>query len=151
MSLTEKVAYIKGVVYGKSFDTETTEGKIIELLIDLVDDMAHEITSLSDENETLRDYIEEIDEDLGCLEEVVYDDLDSECESHGDYDDFECDGNCDECVCDDDCDECESGGAYDFFKVVCPSCGDQVYLDNSINPSSVICPSCHNVFSVENN
>lgn len=152
MSLTEKVAYIKGVMDGKEFNTETAEGKIISLMLDLLEDVAQDVVSLEEENETLRAYIEELDEDLGYLEDVVYDDLDDDCDFCDCSDEFECEGNCDECECDDDCDECERGGAYDFFKVVCPSCNEQVYLDNSIDPSNVICPACHNQFSVlENN
>ena len=147
MSLTEKVAYIKGVIDGKEYNTDTTEGKIINLLVDLLDDMAKEVSSLKEGNETLNAYIEEIDEDLGYLEDVVYEDLD-DCDCCDCSDDYECDGNCDECECDDDCDLCEKGGDFDFFKVVCPSCNEQVYLDNSIDSSKVICPACHNEFSV---
>lgn len=150
MSLTEKVAYIKGVMDGEKFDVSTDEGKIINFLVDLLDDVTHEVESLTEENETLKAYIEEIDEDLGYLEDIVYDDLD-DCDCCDCSDEFECDGNCDECECEDDCDECDAE-AYDFFEVVCPTCNEQVYLDNSIDPSNVRCPACHNEFSVvENN
>lgn len=141
MSLTEKVAYIKGLVDGNG-----TDDKIINLLIDLLDDLAHDVTALKEENETLREYIEEIDDDLGYLEDVVYEDLDGECDDVSPDCDY-CDGDCEDCMCDDDCDSCDRNSEYDFFKVTCPSCNEQVYLDNSIDPSNVICPSCHNKFS----
>ncbi len=151
MSLTEKVAYIKGVIEGQKFDTTTPEGKIIELLVNLVDDIAHDVADLQDETETLNAYIEEIDEDLGYLEDEVYADVD-DCDCCDCDDEFECDCNCDECECDDDCEDCNRGESYDFFEVICPTCNEQVYLDNSIDPSKVRCPACHNEFSVvENN
>lgn len=135
MSLTEKIAYIKGVVNGMNFDTATNEGKIIGLILDLLDDMANDVTDVYERTETLDAYITEIDEDLGVLEDVVYEELDD-------------DGSCD-CGCDCDCD-CDDED-YDFFKVICPSCNEEVYLDNSIDPSRVFCPSCHNEFSAEDN
>ena len=49
MSLTEKVAYIKGILDGNGNDD-----KIINLLVDLLDDLAHDVTELKEENDTLR-------------------------------------------------------------------------------------------------
>lgn len=141
MSLTEKVAYIKGVISGMKFDTETNEGKIIELIVDFLDDIANDVTDVYENVETLNSYIEEIDEDLGYLEDVVYDELEDDlCDGMSD----DCDCCTDDCDCDDCCDE-----EFDFFKVICPSCNEEVYLDNSIDPSRVFCPSCHNEFSAE--
>ncbi len=140
MSLTEKVAYIKGLVKGMNLDTETNEGKVLELIIDLLDDIANDVTDIYESTQTLNAYIQEVDEDLGMLEEVVYEDFDDDC-------DCGCDCDCD-CDCDEEYDE---NSDYDFFKVVCPSCNEEVYLDNSIDPSRVFCPSCHNEFSAEVN
>lgn len=148
MSLTEKVAYIKGVIEGMDFDKNTNEGKIIDLIIDLLDDVTKDVTDVYESTQTLNAYIEEIDEDLGVLEEVVYEAYEDECECECDDD---CD--CDDCCCDDeyDFDDCDDDGEYDFFKVICPSCNEEVYLDNSIDPSRVFCPACHNEFSAESN
>ena len=142
MSLTEKVAYIKGVISGMKFDTESNEGKLIELIVDFLDDIANDVTDVYESVETLNSYVEEIDEDLSCLEDVVFEDFGDDC----------CDCAADDCGCCDDydccCDDC-SDEEFDFFKVVCPSCNEEVYLDNSIDPSRVFCPSCHNEFSAE--
>ncbi|MBE6700779.1 MAG: hypothetical protein E7582_02680 [Ruminococcaceae bacterium] len=149
MLLTEKVAYIKGIIDGMNFDTSTNEGKIISLIVDLLDDISNDLNDLAEENATLNSYVEEIDEDLGTLEEVVYEEFD-DCDCDCDCDDCDCD--CDDCECDDDCACCDKNIAYDFFKVICPNCNEEVYLDNSIDPSQVICPACHKEFSViENN
>lgn len=158
MTLNERAAYIKGAIDGMKLDCETNEGKIISLLSDLVCDMASKISELQECNETLNDYIEEIDEDLGELEEYVweYDEDDCCCDDDCCCGDECCGCDCldDEgvCCCEDDCDECELAydDDYDFFETECPSCGEKVYLDESIDPSKIICPACFEEFSAAN-
>ena len=151
MTLNERAAYIKGAIDGMKLDVQTNEGKIISLLSDLVCDMAAKISELQDCNETLNAYIEEIDEDLGDLEEYVWDDdccCDDDCcgcDMLDDEGECMCDCDCDDCDCDDcDCDDCDD---YDFFETQCPSCNEKVYLDESIDPSKIICPACFEEFS----
>ena len=127
MTLTEKVAHLKGLMEGLDINDSTKEGKVLKYIADILEDMALSVCDLEDETDTLNQYIEEIDEDLGMLEDDFYED----------YDDDDCD--CD-CCCDDD-DICE------FYEVTCPSCGEPVYIDDSIDPSRVICPSCNAEFS----
>ena len=52
----------------------------------------------------------------------------------GDEED-ECDGNCDSCFA--DCDDGE-----DYYEIVCPSCGETVCFDESVNAESLVCPAC---------
>jgi len=150
MTLNERAAYIKGAIDGMKLDTETNEGKVISLLSDLVSDMAAKISELQECNETLNAYIEEIDEDLGELEEYVWDFDEDECcdeccgcDCLDENGECTCEDDCDECDCDCDCD-CDD---YDFFETKCPSCGEKVYLDESIDPSKIICPACFEEFS----
>ena len=135
MTLTEKVAHLKGLMEGLDINDSTKEGKVLKYIADILEDMALSVCDLEDETDTLNQYIEEIDEDLGMLEDDFYDD-DDDCDCC-DCDDDDCD--CD-CCCDDD-DICE------FYEVTCPSCGEPVYIDDSIDPSRVICPSCNTEFS----
>lgn len=131
MTLTEKAAYIKGLAEGLSLDGTKPETKIINELLALVEDMARSIADVEEDIEYLNDYIEEIDEDLGALEEDVYD-----CDCEDDYD--ECDGccGCDGDFDDDDfdCEEC--------FEIECPSCGETVCFDSTIEPEDLVCPAC---------
>ena len=87
MNLTEKSAYIKGLVDGLELDKETKEGKIIAALLDLVDEMANEIAGIQQD-------IDEIDEDLNYLNEYI-EELDDDLQDVEDYLD-------EECECDDD-------------------------------------------------
>ena len=138
MTLNERAAYIKGLAEGMELDTSSKEGKIIAALIELVSDMADEISVMDERIDTAFAYCEELDEDLGSVEEIL---LDDECDCCcDDEDDFECDGNCD--CCDEDCDLDDE----DYFEVECPSCGDVICFDSSIDPEELTCPACGEKF-----
>ena len=124
MTLNEKAAYIKGLADGLEIDAKTKEGKIIAALLDLVTDMAQSVSDLEEDVEYLNDYIEEIDEDLGDVEE---------------------------CLCEDDCDcgccDCEDD---ELYEVECPSCGEEIYLDDEMLDEEFIeCPACGEKFTCE--
>ena len=78
MTLNERAAYIKGLADGMELDASTKEGKIINALIELVSDMADEIAELDERIDTVHAYCEELDEDLGQVEEDFYVDDDEE-------------------------------------------------------------------------
>lgn len=127
MKAKEYSSYIKGLIDGTNLDKTTPEGKVISALAELCDQMAAEIETLRDELDVANEYIEELDEDLGAVEEVVYDVDDDCCD----------DDDCDCCDCDDDDDDEE-----EFYVAMCPNCGGKVYFDDSVNPEDVICPAC---------
>ena len=134
MTLSEKAAYIQGLADGLELDESTKEGKLLAALIDLVGEMTDAIAEIDEDLDTLNDYIEEIDEDLGSVEEMLYD-CDCDCD-----DDCDCDGNC--CDCDEDCELADG----DYFEVECPSCGEVVCFDESIDPEDLACPACGEKF-----
>ena len=124
MGITENAAYLKGLFEGYEIDTEKKEGKIISKLLDLVSDMADKISALEADNKELHEYVEELDHDLGELEEEVY---------FYDEDDDE--------YYDDDEDEYE-GEEGDYYELECPSCGEIVCFDDSLDPEDIVCPAC---------
>lgn len=138
MTLTERCAYIKGLAEGLELDGKNTaEAKIINALIELCTEMAEEIDDVEYDISELSDYCEELDEDLGDVEEVLLD-MDDD-----DYDDDDCDGNCDECGLCDDCDGCDDDYEdEEYYEIVCPSCGETVCFDESVNAEELICPAC---------
>ncbi len=120
MTLTEKAAYIKGLAEGLSLDASKPETKIINALIDLVDDIALAVSDVEDELVLVGEQVDAVDEDLDALESYVYDDDD-----------------CD-CCCDDCCDDED-----EFFEVECPACGEVINVDEGILESgSIECPAC---------
>ena len=120
MTVTEKAAYIKGLAEGLSLDASKPETKIINALIDLVDDIALAVSDVEDELVLVGEQVDAVDEDLDALESYVYDDDD-----------------CD-CCCDDCCDDED-----EFFEVECPACGEVINVDEGILESgSIECPAC---------
>ncbi len=102
MTTLEKVAHLKGVMEGMEFDTTTKEGKLLSLIVDILDDIATEVEEVEDDLDTLFDFADELDEDLGEMEADLYG-----CDEDGDYD-FDEDEEMPECCvgCEDDCSTC---------------------------------------------
>ena len=128
MTITEKVAYLKGLMDGLDIDKTTKEGKIFVALADVLEDIALTVADNCDQ-------IDAIDEDLENLEEFVYegDFFDDE-----DDDDF-CIGDCDGCDgCDDfDVDEYE-------YEIECSNCHETIFIDESAfeEGKTFECPNC---------
>ena len=76
MTISEKVSYIKGLAEGLGLDENNKTDKILQNIIDVLDDMAAELACAEDDILDLSDTVDEIDEDLGELEDYVYDDED---------------------------------------------------------------------------
>ncbi|MBQ8321246.1 MAG: hypothetical protein IJX92_02645 [Clostridia bacterium] len=125
MGITENAAYIKGLFEGYEIDKTTKEGKIIGEILTLLCDMADKIAALEADNKELHEYVEELDQDLGAVEEELYFDD----EDYEDYDDL----NDDE---DYDGEECE------YFELECPSCGEIICFDDSLSTDEITCPAC---------
>ena len=129
MELNEKVAYLRGMIDGMKFETDTNEGAIIKQLVDIVDAMAREIESLREEADTANDYLDELDHDLGELEEFVYD-VDCDCD----------------CCCDDD-DDFDDEDDDDLYEIDCPNCHDKIYVTEDMLSESLECPNCNHKLS----
>lgn len=140
MNVSEKAAHLKGLMEGMEYDLTTKEGKLFAAIADLLEDIALSVCDIEDETAILNDYIEELDEDLGEVERVVYDvDDDDDYDEDDDdccYDDDECDCGCED---DDDC-----------IELTCPSCGEVIYIDSEEieEMETIKCPSCNKVLSI---
>lgn len=116
MTVSEKVAYLKGLMEGMKLDESKDEVKLTQKIIEVLEDMALTISDLEDSVDIIGEQIDAVDEDLDELEGYVYDD--------------ECD---DDCCCDDD----------DVYEVKCPKCGNMIYVDGDIlDEGEIDCPSC---------
>ena len=65
MTISEKSAYLKGLMDGLKLSTETDEGKMISAIVDLLGDMAKRITDIEETTIAISDELDEIEED-GC-------------------------------------------------------------------------------------
>ncbi len=117
MTVTEKVAYIKGLVDGLNLDADKDEVKVIKAIIELLDDMALTVSDLEEGLDVVSEQVDEIDEDLADLETYVYEEDD-------------------DCCCDDDCD-------CDCYEIECPACHEIICVDDEIlEDGSIDCPNC---------
>jgi hypothetical protein len=124
MNLTEKAAYLKGLAEGLGLDPENKETKVINAIIDLLDDLALTVADNEDEIALITEQLDAVDEDLDALESYVYDD--------------------EEC----DCDICDDFDEDDLYELECPSCKEIVCFDSSIfdGDEQLTCPNCGEVF-----
>lgn len=122
MTISEKVAYLKGLAEGLNLDTEKSkEGKLISVMIGIMEELAMSVEDLEENALNLGEEIDVLSDDLADVEEVVFDeDEDSE-----DYDD-------------------------DWFEVECPSCGADILVDDdALVDGEVECPSCGTRYAME--
>ena len=129
MTVTEKVAYLKGLVEGLDFDKDDKETKVINAVLDVLEDLALSVSDLDDEMELVTEQLDAVDEDLADLEEIFYDE-------------------CDDCDCDDDCDCCDCDD--EMYEVECPNCGEMIYFDEEIIlDGEAECPNCGEVLEFD--
>jgi len=113
MGISEKVAYLKGLMEGLKIDVNSNEGKMFAAIVDVLDEIAFEIEDLTDEVMELGDGLDVVSDDLEDVEDVIYDDFDEE----------------------DDEEDC--------YATTCPECEEEIYFDDSIlEDGTVVCPNC---------
>jgi hypothetical protein len=140
MTISEKSAYIKGLMDGLNLDTEKAEGKLIAALVDLMGDVTKKLTDVEDTTIAISDELDEIEEDLDAIEDFIMDM--EEDEDYDDDDDFD--------FSDDDDEEYEEG--FDFgdedstiYEVEC-ACGNIIDFDEeTLEAGSIVCPNCGEV------
>ena len=143
MTISEKVAYIKGLADGLALSDETKEGKILKAVIDVLGDIASEIDDLNENQLDIGDELDALSEDLGDVEDIIFGDLDD--------DDECCDDDC--CCCDDDDEDDDEDDDDDEeleFEATCPECGADIALSEAdLNKGSAKCPSCGELLEFE--
>lgn len=124
MTVSEKIAYIKGLMEGVNFQPDTAEKKILLNIVEALDLIADSLADLQEETEELDDFVDELDNDLGALEDLIYDDEDEDGDS---------------CEC---CGECDFPDDDDNYEIDCPKCGDKICFCDCDDPSDLLCPGC---------
>ena len=121
MTISEKVAYLKGLAEGLNLDTEKSkEGKLISVMIGILEELAMSVEDLEENALNLGEEIDVLSDDLADVEEVVFDEDDG-----ADYDD-------------------------DWFEVECPTCGADIVVDDeALAEGEVECPGCGTRYAME--
>ena len=141
MTISEKSAYLKGLMDGLKLNTESDEGKMIAAIVDLLGDVTKRVTDIEETTIAISDELDEIEEDLDAIEDYILDDEDDY--DFGDDDD-ELDWD-DE----DELDEEEPEEGFEFgdenstiYEVEC-ACGEIIDFDEeTLEKGSIVCPSC---------
>ena len=147
--LSDKVSYIRGLMEGMQFDTDSNEGRLLGKIVDLLGDMADEIEAVSEAQDELSEYVDSVDEDLADLEDAIFDDEDDdEDDEDDDDDDFDEDDeeeDFDEDDFDDVDDEEDEGEADIYVECLCPQCKAAFYVkETELSPDALhVCPRCN--------
>ena len=121
MNLSERIAYIRGLAEGLGLDADKDEVKVINAIIDLLEDMAYDVQDMEDIVDEVCDQVDEIDEDLADLEEDYY-------------------GECDDCDC---CDDEDFDDDDVYYEVTCGKCGETITVDEDVLlEGEIVCPNC---------
>lgn len=122
MTISEKVAYLKGLAEGLDLDVEKSkEGKLISVMIGILEEVAMSIEDLEENALALGEEIDVLSDDLADVEDVVFED-----EDDGDNDED------------------------DYFEVECPNCEEPLIIDDEALAEGVIeCPNCEQKFSLD--
>ena len=139
MKLTEKMSYLQGLIDGLEIDTTTKEGKALTQMSEVMSELVLYIEDLQSQVDELTELCDILDEDLGQVEDDIYDDEDYDLDD--DFDDDEDDDD-DEYEFDDDDDE--------LYEVTCPTCGDTILVDEGmIEEGSINCPNCNELLEFD--
>ena len=122
MGISEKVAYLKGLMEGMNLSADSNEGKLFRAIVDVLDEIALEVEDLTDEVMELGDGLDVSSDDLGDVEDIIYDE---------DDDDYE------------ELDEDEDDEEEECYATTCPECEEEIFFDDSVlEDGKVECPNC---------
>ena len=127
MTISEKVAYLKGLAEGLNLDTDKSkEGKLISVMIGILEEVGLSIEDLEENAQALGEEIDVLSDDLADVESVVFEDEDEDDEDESeDYDD-------------------------DWFEVECPTCEEPLIIDDKALAEGFIqCPNCETKYSLD--
>ena len=114
--VSEKVAYLNGLMEGLGIGDATPEGKMIGKIVEVLEDMAQAMDEMDEMVAELDERVDELDIDLSEVEDEL-------------YGEDECD-----CGCEDE----------DFLEIVCPHCNETINFDqDAIIDGELVCPVCN--------
>jgi ribosomal protein S27E len=126
MKNTERVSYIRGLAEGLELDENKKEVKVLNAIIDLLDDLALSVSEMEDNVNDMADQLDAVDEDLGSLEDDFYDDSEDGEEENDE---------------EDEASDNDDSGCY--YEVTCPNCHETICLsDDLIQAGQMECPNC---------
>ena len=140
MELSNKAAYLQGLVDGLGVDESTKEGKIIKAMSALLAEMAEALEGMDEDLSRAYDQINDLSDELEDLEADLYEDEDDEDDDDEDDEDDEEDA--------DDAND-DDIASEPFYEVACPNCGETVYVsEDDLDAGEANCAHCGVTFEV---
>ena len=123
MTISEKVAYLKGLAEGLDLDVEKSkEGKLISVIIGILEDLGLSVEDLEDTVQALDGDIDDLAEGMAEIEDDLYGEEDEDEEDEDD----------------------------DFFEIECPNCEAKLVIDEDVLAAGEItCPNCNQSFELD--
>ena len=115
MEILEKVAYMKGLAEGLGLDTKSKEGKLLMVMMDILDDVAQELEDVRADQSDLEESLDAVSDDLNDVEMLLYEMR----EEDGEEEDEE------------------------VYQTTCPNCEEEIFFDeDTLDDGSIECPNC---------
>ena len=124
MTISEKVAYIRGLYDGLGMDAEKSgEARILSEVLDVLKQIGGQMDGMDASTGRLFDELDDLRDSVADLENAVFDE-DGDFEDGGDTDG-------------------------DFFEIPCPTCGEDLVVDDEALAAGVVdCPACGGKFAL---
>ncbi len=128
MTITEKVAYIQGLYDGLGLDGEKSgEARILSELLDVMREVGQQLEGMDTAMDQFDEELDALGDSVADLEDAVFDDEDEQDEFLEDLD----------------------GMDEDFFEIPCPTCGEDLVVDDEVLAAGVVdCPACGGKFAL---
>jgi len=126
MTVTEKTAYLRGLMDGLKINKDTDEGRLFEAIVDTLESLALAVSDIEENNDVINDELDMIEDALDSIDEeleLIDEDLGVLFDEDWDEDDF-----------DDD---------EEYYELICPTCGEELILDGDLLAEGEMkCPAC---------
>ncbi len=127
MTISEKVAYIQGMFVGMELDkSEMKVARILSEVLDVLQEVGQQLDGMDAAMDQFDEELDALGDTVADLEEAVFDDEDEQDADFGDGD-----------------------GEEDFFEIPCPTCGEDLLVDDEALAAGVVdCPACGGKFAL---
>ena len=122
--LSERVSYLRGVADGLKINEETSEGKLLKLIIDVIDDIAVSVEDAEDTQNEILDAVDEIGDRLDEAEGCIYKEQKMQTPDE----------------------------ELEYAELECPNCGAEIELDRAVieeDRNVLVCPNCKEEIKIE--
>ena len=139
--VAKKVAYLRGMAEGMDLKEDSVQNRLLLRMLEALEEIADELEAVEARQDEAEQYIDELDADLGEVEEFLFaDDEDDDCDCGCGHHHHDCEDDEDE----EEWDEEDEDEGMEFIEYECPHCKTCVYYDQEAFDleEEHLCPEC---------